>query len=160
MHAQSEEVIADLKSATAGFDLIFSNELDKAGELFKTSDSAFHLLGSGACAFLQAAVGLEVRTHLPCIMRTPYPRPFLFQVGLIAEASKLLEQAEAGAKRHLKNSKVLKQTGRFPASTEWELIYSDCTILLGLTQALRYALNVLSLASAIQGGHSLRKRIP
>ena len=74
------------------------------------------------------------------LLRTPYPPPFLFQAGLIAEASSLLEQAEAGAKRHLKNSKVLKQTGRFPASTEWELIYSDCVILLGLTQALRYAL--------------------
>lgn len=116
MLSHSEEVVADLKAATAGFDLIFSNELDKAEDLFKTSDSAFHLLGYGACAFLQAAVSLEA--------------------GLIAEASSLLEQAEAGAKRHLKNSKVHKQTGRFPASTEWELIYSDCTILLGLTQAL------------------------
>ena len=138
MHAQSEEVITDLKSATAGFDLLFSNELDKAADLFKTSDSAFHLLGSGACAFIQAAVSLEVRTP-SCMVHTPPPHPFLFQVGLIAEASSLLEQAEAGAKRHLKNSKVLKQTGRFPASTEWELIYSDCVILLGLTQALRYA---------------------
>ncbi|KAH9070953.1 hypothetical protein EDB83DRAFT_2365501 [Lactarius deliciosus] len=116
MHYQSDEAIADLKSATTGFDLIFSNELEKAEELFKTRDSAFHLLGSGACAFLQAALSLET--------------------GLIAEALELLGQAEAGAKRHLKNSKVLKQTGRFPASTEWELIYSDCVILLGLTQAL------------------------
>ncbi|KAH8984025.1 hypothetical protein EDB92DRAFT_1888640 [Lactarius akahatsu] len=116
MLSHSEEVIADLKSATTGFDLIFSNELEKAEELFKTRDSALHLLGSGACAFLQAALSLET--------------------GLIAEALELLGQAEAGAKRHLKNSKVLKQTGRFPASTEWELIYSDCVILLGLTQAL------------------------
>lgn len=116
MLTHSEEVIADLKSATTGFDLIFSNELEKAEELFKTRDSALHLLGSGACAFLQAALSLET--------------------GLIAEALELLGQAEAGAKRHLKNSKVLKQTGRFPASTEWELIYSDCVILLGLTQAL------------------------
>ncbi|KAI9451329.1 hypothetical protein BJY52DRAFT_1298611 [Lactarius psammicola] len=116
MVSHPDQVIADLKSATTGFDLIFSNELDKAEELFKTRDSAFHLLGSGACAFLQAALSLEA--------------------GLIAEALELLGQAEAGAKRHLKNSKVLKQTGRFPASTEWELIYSDCVILLGLTQAL------------------------
>jgi hypothetical protein len=55
-----EEAIADLKSATAGFDLIFSNELEKAEELFKTRDSALHLLGSGTCAFLQAALSLEV----------------------------------------------------------------------------------------------------
>jgi len=56
----TEEAIADIKSATAGFDLIFSNELEKAETLFKTSDSALHLLGSGACAFLQAALSLEV----------------------------------------------------------------------------------------------------
>ncbi|KAI0289831.1 hypothetical protein BC826DRAFT_1029792 [Russula brevipes] len=112
----SEEAIADLKSATTGFDLIFSNELEKAEELFKTRDSALHLLGSGTCAFLQAALSLET--------------------GLIAEATTLLEQAEAGAKKQLKSSKSLGQTGRFPAATEWELIYSDCVILLGLTYAL------------------------
>ena len=77
MLSQSEQVITDLKSATAGFDLIFSNELDKAGELFKTSDSAFHLLGSGACAFLQAAVSLEVCTP-PTMIHDPYPHLFLF----------------------------------------------------------------------------------
>ncbi|KAI9509593.1 hypothetical protein F5148DRAFT_1186348 [Russula earlei] len=116
MPTQSDETIADLKSATAGFDLIFSNELEKAEQLFRTSDSALHLLGSGACAFLQAALSLED--------------------GLISEASRLLEQAEAGAKKQLKNSKNLRQTGRFPAATEWEIIYSDCVILLGLTYAL------------------------
>jgi hypothetical protein len=57
----TEEAIADIKSATTGFDLIFSNELGKAADLFKTSDSALHLLGSGACVFLQAALSLEVR---------------------------------------------------------------------------------------------------
>ncbi len=150
MLSQSEQVIADLKSATVGFDLVFSNDLDKAEELFKASDSAFHLLGSGACAFLQAAVSLEVRTttffHT---RRIPLSLPlFLFQVGLIAEASDLLGQAEAGVRKHLKNSKAHKQTGRFPASTEWELIYADCVILLGLSQALRYARRVLFLASA------------
>jgi hypothetical protein len=70
MLSQSEEIVDDLKSATAGFDLIFSNELDKADDLFKTSDSAFHLLGSGVCAFLQAAVSLEVRTH-SCMLHKP-----------------------------------------------------------------------------------------
>jgi len=68
------------------------------------------------------------------------------QAGLIAEASTLLEQAEAAAKKQLKNSKNLRQTGRFPAATEWELIYSDCVILLGLTYALRYVLSVLLLS--------------
>jgi hypothetical protein len=62
MLTPTEDAIADLKSATAGFDHIFSNDLDKAEQLFKTKDSALHLLGSGACAFLQAAMSLEVRT--------------------------------------------------------------------------------------------------
>ncbi|KAH9989095.1 hypothetical protein BJV74DRAFT_838881 [Russula compacta] len=116
MLTPTDETIADIKSATTGFDLIFSNELEKAEQVFKTGDSALHLLGSGACAFLQAALSMEV--------------------GLISEASNLLEQAEAGAKRQLKNSKNGRQSSRFPAATEWELIYSDCTILLGLTYAL------------------------
>jgi hypothetical protein len=64
MLTPTEETIADIKSATAGFDLIFSNELGKAADLFKDSDSALHLLGSGACAFLQAALSLEVRARL------------------------------------------------------------------------------------------------
>lgn len=59
-----DETIADIKSATTGFDLIFSNELEKAENVFGSGDSALHLLGSGACAFLQAALSLEVRTRL------------------------------------------------------------------------------------------------
>lgn len=62
MLTPTEEALADIKSATAGFDFIFSNELGKAEDLFKSSDSALHLLGSGACAFLQAALSLEVCT--------------------------------------------------------------------------------------------------
>ena len=64
MLSPTEETIADIKSATAGFDMIFSNELEKAENLFGKGDSALHLLGSGACAFLQAALSLEVRTRL------------------------------------------------------------------------------------------------
>lgn len=60
MLTPTEESIADIKSASTGFDFIFSNELDKAEDLFKSGDSALHLLGSGACAFLQAALSLEV----------------------------------------------------------------------------------------------------
>ena len=59
-----DETIAHLNSATAGFDFIFSNELENAENLFKTSDSALHLLGSGVCAFLQAALSMEVRLHI------------------------------------------------------------------------------------------------
>lgn len=64
MLSPTDETIADIKSATAGFDLIFSNELEKAENLFGNGDSALHLLGSGACAFLQAALSLEVRARL------------------------------------------------------------------------------------------------
>lgn len=116
MLSPTEETITDIKSATAGFDLIFSNELEKAESLFGNGDSALHLLGSGACAFLRAALSLET--------------------GLITEASSLLEQAEAGAKKQLKNAKNLRQASRFPSATEWELVYSDCVILLGLNYAL------------------------
>jgi hypothetical protein len=56
----TDETIAHLKSATAGFDFIFSNDLESAENLFKSSDSALHLLGSGGCAFLQAALSMEV----------------------------------------------------------------------------------------------------
>ena len=64
MPSPTEETIADIKSATAGFDMIFSNELEKAESIFGNGDSALHLLGSGACAFLRAALSLEVRTRL------------------------------------------------------------------------------------------------
>ncbi len=64
MLTPTDETIADIKSATAGFDLIFSNELGKAEDLFRSGDSALHLLGFGACAFLQAALSLEVRIRL------------------------------------------------------------------------------------------------
>jgi hypothetical protein len=73
---------------------------------------------------------------------TPY-----LQDGLISDASDLIAQAEAGAKKQLKIARNFKQTGRFPAATEWELIYSDCVILLGLSYALRYAPRVFSLPS-------------
>ena len=63
MLSQTDETISHIKSATAGFDFIFSNQLEHAEELFKTSDSPLHLLGSGAVAFLQAALSMEVRPH-------------------------------------------------------------------------------------------------
>jgi hypothetical protein len=75
MLSPTEETIADIKSATAGFDMIFSNELEKAEDLFGNGDSALHLLGSGACAFLQAALSLEVRTCLSVRLLTPYNTP-------------------------------------------------------------------------------------
>jgi hypothetical protein len=64
MLSPTDETISHLKSATTGFDLIFLNDLEHAEEVFKAGDSALHLLGSGAVAFLQAALSLEVRPHL------------------------------------------------------------------------------------------------
>lgn len=52
---------AQLKSATKGFDHLFSNEIAEAREAFASENSPFHLLGQGVCAFLEAALGMEVR---------------------------------------------------------------------------------------------------
>lgn len=113
MLSHSEEVAADLKAATAGFDLIFSNELDKAGDLFKTSDSAFHLLGSGACAFLQAAVSLEVRVPAGVVV---YPVPTSVPVSGRSHR-RSVEPPRTGRGRRKETSQELKgpQTDRsFP----------------------------------------------
>ena len=113
MLSQSEEVAADLKAATAGFDLIFSNELDKAEDLFKTSDSAFHLLGSGACAFLQAAVSLEVRVPSSIVA---YPLPTSVPVSGWSHR-RSFEPPRSGRGRRKETSQELKgpQTDRpFP----------------------------------------------
>lgn len=60
MPTPSEQTAADLVDATAGFDMIFSNDLVGARELFEAKDSPFHALGLGVCAFLEAALGMEV----------------------------------------------------------------------------------------------------
>lgn len=60
MPTASEQTAADLVEATAGFDKIFSNDLVGARELFEARDSPFHALGLGVCAFLEAALGMEV----------------------------------------------------------------------------------------------------
>ena len=57
----------------------------------------------------------------------------------MAEATRLLGEAEAVARKQAKAAKSFQPTTRFPAYTEWELIHADATILLGMTHALRYA---------------------
>ena len=52
-----------LLSATDGFDYLFSNDIDSARTHFQSHDDPFNLLGTGICAFLEAALGMEV-----CIM--------------------------------------------------------------------------------------------
>lgn len=51
-----------LQSAKLGFDHLFSNDILEAKRTFACSDHPFHLLGLGVCAFLEAALGMEVRT--------------------------------------------------------------------------------------------------
>ena len=55
---------AALVSASEGFDNLFGNKLDEARKVLGAGDSPFHLLGMGVCAFLEAALGMEVRTLL------------------------------------------------------------------------------------------------
>ncbi|TFY74478.1 hypothetical protein EWM64_g9534, partial [Hericium alpestre] len=116
MASPTDETVANLKSATSGFDYIFSNEIVQAKEVFQTRDTPFHALGLGVCAFMEAALGMET--------------------NLMAEASKQLTQAEAGAKKQIKLHKGYKHVGRFAPGTEWELVHADIIILLGLTNAL------------------------
>lgn len=49
-----------LLSATKGFDYLFSNDIISARKHFEPHDDPFHLLGKGVCAFLEAALGMEV----------------------------------------------------------------------------------------------------
>ena len=56
----AEEATRNLRSATTGFDALFSNDLEKANEIFGGNQSPFHALGAGVCAFLEAALGMEV----------------------------------------------------------------------------------------------------
>jgi hypothetical protein len=57
----ADDNLAQLKSATEGFDHLFSNQIVEAHEAFAAHQSPFHLLGQGVCSFLEAALGMEVR---------------------------------------------------------------------------------------------------
>ncbi|KAI0929242.1 hypothetical protein AcV5_006552 [Taiwanofungus camphoratus] len=116
MFTNEDETQRNLRSATTGFDYLFSNELHKARQSFAPADSPFHTLGLGACAFLEAALGMET--------------------GLMAEAARCLAASEAGARKQLKASKGTRQTTQFPPGTEWDLLLSDAIILQGLNHAL------------------------
>ena len=52
-----------LRNARVGFDHLFANDLIKARETFASGDSPFHQMGHGVCAFLEAALGMEVHTQ-------------------------------------------------------------------------------------------------
>jgi hypothetical protein len=55
----------------------------------------------------------------------------------MAEASRCLTAAEAGAKKQAKAMKSAKPTGQFPPGLEWEILLADTVILNGMTSALR-----------------------
>ncbi|KAI0705857.1 hypothetical protein BC835DRAFT_1313841 [Cytidiella melzeri] len=111
-----EETTRHLLAATAGFDALFANDLQKARDTFRTNESAFHLLGSGVCAFLEAALGMER--------------------DLMAKASQTLADSQAGAKKQSQTAKSLPSTTRYAAGTEWELLQTDAIILHALTLVL------------------------
>ncbi|THH16482.1 hypothetical protein EW146_g4161 [Bondarzewia mesenterica] len=140
MSSPSEETMANLRSATSGFDYVFSNEIDQAREVFQTKDDPFHQLGLGVCAFLEAALGMES--------------------GLMVEATRLLALAEVGAKKQAKATKSSKNGGRFPQGTEWELIHADAIILLGLTNALSESyMGYLQCLYSLHNAHSKFARL-
>ncbi|KAJ3526621.1 hypothetical protein NM688_g8239 [Phlebia brevispora] len=116
MASMTEETTLNLRSATSGFNALFANDLQSARETFASTQSPFHSLGAGVCAFLEAALGMEA--------------------GMLASATKLLSDADAGAKKQMKAAKSIKSSTRFPAGTEWELLHSDAVILHALTLAL------------------------
>ncbi|KAG6816915.1 hypothetical protein H0H93_007636, partial [Arthromyces matolae] len=122
MAASSNEIPNDassedlLVSATRGFDLLFCNDLTRAKEHFRGKEDPYHLLGLGACAFMEAALGMET--------------------GLLAEASKCLSLSEAGAKRQLKTATRSHSKHRFAPGLEYEILNADAVVLLGLTNAL------------------------
>jgi hypothetical protein len=52
--------VAALRNATHGFSRLFQNDIASAKQVFTGRDDPFHLLGLGVCAFLEAALGMEV----------------------------------------------------------------------------------------------------
>lgn len=56
---------------------------------------------------------------------------------MMAKATQLLADADAGAKKHSKADRYKTSNTRYPVGTEWELMHSDATILHALTLALR-----------------------
>jgi len=52
-----------LRNATNGFSKLFENDIVNARALFNGRNDPFHQLGLGVCAFLEAALGMEVSLH-------------------------------------------------------------------------------------------------
>lgn len=77
---------AALKAAMKGFDHLFSNDIVGARKEFAADHTPFHWMGLGACAFLQAALGMEVSNivtwytsrlqHFYCILGISHGRGY------------------------------------------------------------------------------------
>ncbi|KZV71865.1 hypothetical protein PENSPDRAFT_650290 [Peniophora sp. CONT] len=125
----------DLADASKGFDALFNDSIDAAREIFKARDSPFHQLGFAALSFLEAALGFETEQ--------------------MANAIKLLADAEAAARKQVKATKGIAPSGRYPGGTEWELLHADATILLGLTHALSESyMGYVQCLYAVNNAHS------
>lgn len=53
--------LATLSDASNAFGRLFEDDMDGGRALFDGKDDPFHLIGLGTAAFLEAALGLEVR---------------------------------------------------------------------------------------------------
>ncbi|KAK0442051.1 outer membrane protein Iml2/Tetratricopeptide repeat protein 39 [Desarmillaria tabescens] len=104
-----------LRSASKGFDFLFSNAIADAQTEFTNDDSPFHSLGAGVCVFLEAAMGMES--------------------AKMEEAAKSLAQSEAGSRKQMKAVKS-RTNARLPPGIEWEIVNVDSVVLLGITHAL------------------------
>ncbi|KAL0581646.1 Mitochondrial outer membrane protein iml2 [Marasmius crinis-equi] len=110
----TNDSVQQLQTSSKGFDHMFNNDVVQAKAAFAADDSPFHLVGMAACVFLEAALGMET--------------------AQMAEASKLLTQAEAASRKG--SGKPRPGPSRFPEGLEMEILNADAVILLGITHAL------------------------
>ncbi|KAG9004430.1 hypothetical protein FRB94_002374 [Tulasnella sp. JGI-2019a] len=133
----------NLKDASAGYDYVFGDDIESARKILSARNSPFHQMGLGTVIFLQAALGMEE--------------------GFMAEATKILTQADASVKQAVK-TQGKKSNTRFPVGTEFEILQADLVLLLGLTQALNesymgYVKCLYSLNSAHGSFSKIFKRV-
>jgi len=64
--------VLQLLIAMQGFDYLFTDDIAAARKHFELRDDPFHLLGLGVCAFLEAALGMEVCMFCSKIMDDTY----------------------------------------------------------------------------------------
>ena len=137
-----------LRNATNGFNKLFENDIVNARVLFNGRNDPFHQLGLGVCAFLEAALGMEVSLHFHFHPFISWP--CLPKAHAIEEANRCLTLAEAGTRKFTKLRKHV-ENHRFHPGVEWEILNADTVILLGLLHALRYVL--LSCSTSIVAHH-------